>query len=250
MNRHLLIIILFLSASIIFPLNVDAKVVTLTKEFVINAKTAERGITVKSEDNVFQIGIFPKVLSVEAKIVINQFDKSLYKFPEGWMAAGDVYSYEIIEPAALIGQIRVLFNAGEPIAELEKIFIFENEKWRELDSKSVGRGTARVSLSVANARLALLRNEKILEFGQASWYKYKNCLCAASPDYPKGTKLKVQNLNNGKEVVVLVNDYGPDRSLFPARAIDLDKVAFKRLGPLGAGVLKNIKVTKVGNSKS
>ncbi len=75
--------------------------------------------------------------------------------------------------------------------------------------------------------------------GVASWYRHKKCLCAASPDFPAGTKLKVSLQSNPrKSVVVKVNDYGPDRKLFPTRVIDLDAVAFKKLSPLAAGMLQ------------
>ncbi len=74
--------------------------------------------------------------------------------------------------------------------------------------------------------------------GKASWYSYKNGLFAASPDFIAGTKLKVTSVNNpNKIVVVTVNDYGPDRKIYPDRVIDLDKVAFAQLAPLGAGII-------------
>ena len=39
-------------------------------------------------------------------------------------------------------------------------------------------------------------------------------------------------------MTVRVNDYGPDRTVFPDRIIDLDKVAFAKLASLGAGVIQ------------
>ena len=75
--------------------------------------------------------------------------------------------------------------------------------------------------------------------GTATWYRHKRCLCAASPDFPAGTKLLVRNVAEpNKSVVVKVNDYGPDRRLFPKRVIDLDSVAFKKLAPLSVGMLE------------
>ncbi|MFA5935732.1 MAG: RlpA-like double-psi beta-barrel domain-containing protein [Patescibacteria group bacterium] len=75
--------------------------------------------------------------------------------------------------------------------------------------------------------------------GSASWYKYKGCRCAASPDFPKGTRLRVRSVANPqKYTVVRVNDFGPERDKFPERVIDLDIVAFQELAPKGAGVIK------------
>jgi len=73
--------------------------------------------------------------------------------------------------------------------------------------------------------------------GRASWYKYKNGLFAASPDYPKGSVLKVTNLSNGKTIEVTVNDFGPDRNINPDRVIDLDFVSFSALASTGAGII-------------
>jgi rare lipoprotein A (peptidoglycan hydrolase) len=74
--------------------------------------------------------------------------------------------------------------------------------------------------------------------GTASWYAYQKCLCAASPDFPKGTRLRVRSTANPSNfVVVRINDWGPERDKHPERVIDLDAVAFKKLAPLGAGVI-------------
>ena len=80
--------------------------------------------------------------------------------------------------------------------------------------------------------------------GIASWYKYKNGLFAASPDYPKGSVLRVTNLANNKSVEVTVNDYGPDRNIHPDRVIDLDYVAFSQIASPGAGLI-SVKVDPV-----
>ena len=77
-----------------------------------------------------------------------------------------------------------------------------------------------------------------LQKGSASWYRYRGCLCAASPDYPKGTKLRVTRAGSSKSVIVTVNDFGPNRKRFPKRAIDLDATAFRKLGRLSEGLIE------------
>ncbi|MBD3245040.1 MAG: DUF348 domain-containing protein [Candidatus Moranbacteria bacterium] len=79
--------------------------------------------------------------------------------------------------------------------------------------------------------------------GQASWYAYTATMACASLEHPKGTWLKVTNTDNGKSVVVVVNDSGP---YVEGRIIDLDKVAFEKIGNLGQGVI-NVKVEKIKN---
>ncbi len=87
------------------------------------------------------------------------------------------------------------------------------------------------------------------EEGIASWYGpgfhgkktasgerfNQNALTAAHKLLPFGTKLRVTNLSNGREVVVRINDRGPFSS---RRIIDLSKKAAEKLGMLRSGTAK------------
>jgi len=79
--------------------------------------------------------------------------------------------------------------------------------------------------------------------GQGTWYAFKGGLFAASTTLPRGSYAKVTNTENGKTVVVQINDYGPQGK---GRIIDLDKVAFEKIGNLGAGVI-GVKVEQILN---
>lgn len=84
--------------------------------------------------------------------------------------------------------------------------------------------------------------------GKASWYGKKfqgrptasgekfdrNALTAAHPKLPFGTRVRVTNPEDGKSVVVRINDRFPGTA---GRAIDLSEAAFKRIAPLERGVL-------------
>ncbi|MCW5557288.1 MAG: septal ring lytic transglycosylase RlpA family protein [Verrucomicrobiae bacterium] len=62
----------------------------------------------------------------------------------------------------------------------------------------------------------------------------KNGLTAAHPNISFGTLLRVTNLENGRSVVVRVNDrYNPIKG----RIIDLSEGAFYRLAPLSQGII-------------
>lgn len=114
--------------------------------------------------------------------------------------------------------------------------------WKEISSTTdlVGKVIS-FKLSKASQIVTVLDTDTMI-YGKSSWYRYKKCNCAASPDYPKGTQLLVTNLNKNQAIVVKVNDWGPERDLFPDRVIDLDLVAFEKLGKKGMGVLTNIMV--------
>ena len=86
-----------------------------------------------------------------------------------------------------------------------------------------------------------------LDRGRASWYGPgfhgkrtasgerfdMNDLTAAHRTLPFGTRVRVRNIQNGREVVVRINDRGPHIS---DRIIDLSKAAGAALDLLHAGV--------------
>jgi len=85
--------------------------------------------------------------------------------------------------------------------------------------------------------------------GMASWYGQQhqgrptasgeafdmNKLTAAHRTLPFGTRLRVTNVENGKTVVVRVNDRGPH---VPGRVLDLSYRAAQALGMTDAGVAR------------
>ena len=86
-----------------------------------------------------------------------------------------------------------------------------------------------------------------VQTGKASWYgdahhgkktasgeAYDMAeLTAAHRALPLGTRVRVVNLENGRSVVVRINDRGP---FVRGRIIDLSRAAARELGHLGAGV--------------
>jgi rare lipoprotein A len=93
------------------------------------------------------------------------------------------------------------------------------------------------------------------ETGRASWYALTsktasgercnpNALTAAHRTLPFGTKVKVENLKNGRAVVVRINDRGP---FVGGRIIDLTKAAADRLGFVRAGTAK-VRLTVLGKT--
>jgi peptidoglycan lytic transglycosylase len=85
--------------------------------------------------------------------------------------------------------------------------------------------------------------------GMASWYGQQhqgrptasgeaydmNKLTAAHRTLPFGTRLRVTNIENGKSVVVRVNDRGPH---VPGRVLDLSYRAAQALGMTDAGMAR------------
>ena len=84
------------------------------------------------------------------------------------------------------------------------------------------------------------------ETGRASWYDLDSktasgemmdgeALTAAHPTLPLGSQVRVANLDNGRAVVVRINDRGP---FAKDRIIDLSKAAAETIGMVEAGVAR------------
>ncbi len=72
--------------------------------------------------------------------------------------------------------------------------------------------------------------------GTASGERFNpNALTAAHRSLPFGTKVRVTNLKNGREIVVRINDRGP---FVRGRIIDVSRAAASELGFHGSGLTK------------
>lgn len=71
----------------------------------------------------------------------------------------------------------------------------------------------------------------------------KNILtCASTKEFKFGDVLEVTNVDNGKSVIVKVNDRGAFAKY--GRTLDLSEEAFRRIAPLRQGIVK-VKIKKV-----
>ncbi len=92
--------------------------------------------------------------------------------------------------------------------------------------------------------------------GKASWYKMGHttangermnarALAAAHRSLPFGTRVRVDNLANGRSVVVRINDRGP---YVGGRVIDLTQGAAERIGMIHSGTAR-VRVTVIDGNK-
>jgi len=62
-----------------------------------------------------------------------------------------------------------------------------------------------------------------------------NALTAAHREWPFGTRVRVTNLENGRDVTVRINDRGPFKE---ERIIDLSLAAAKQIGLIASGTVR------------
>lgn len=88
----------------------------------------------------------------------------------------------------------------------------------------------------------------MIQCGMASWYGLEagtrradggsvdaGALTAAHRSLPFGTKVRVENLRNGRETIVEINDRGP---FTQSRLIDVSRATAERLGFIDGGVAR------------
>ncbi|MDI3496545.1 MAG: hypothetical protein PWQ35_566 [Patescibacteria group bacterium] len=192
-------------------------------------------------DNNFEINYHPLAFTDEVSLVTS-LNSEQFLIPWQWEALTPAYEYSFntngfYDPSRPL-EVKIYYP--EKSNRLKQIFSFDflSRVWRPVPTiDNVEEQYLSIQTDATSAWLIALAQPDVMSTGKASWYKYKDGLFAASPDYPKGTKLRVYNTSNGKSVEVTVNDYGPDRSIHPDRVIDLDKVAFEKIAPLKAGVV-------------
>ncbi len=154
-----------------------------------------------------------------------------------------IYQFDIISKTAYPAKKPLIFEIKYATSStmLKQVYFYDRTKnlWRALPTEDFPEKLmVRTKIHLPFARLAVFADPEKLSVGSASWYSYKNGMFCASPDFPKGSRLRVYNLENNKFIDVEVNDYGPDRKLHPDRVVDLDKKSFLKLAKIGQGIIK------------
>ncbi len=111
-----------------------------------------------------------------------------------------------------------------------------------------------ITVGLLGAAMILPLNAAVAEqVGHASWYALTSktasgermnpsALTAAHRSLPFGSKVLVENLSNGRSVVVRINDRGP---FVGGRIIDLSKAAAAQIGMIHSGTAR-VRVTSAG----
>lgn len=211
----------------------------------LDKETIKKGYTVSAFNEALKLSLVPGVLSEPTGVDAIELNETI-DVPWQLEKISRVYQFEFRNKAAYDNTkpfyIQLAYDKASNY--YKQVFYYDKNysAWRPLPTVDYpDKSYARSLIYLPFARLAVFANPEALAQGQASWYKYKGGLFAASPDFPKGSKLRVYNTANNKFVDVVINDFGPERKLHPNRVIDLDKVAFAKIASTGAGLI-NVRV--------
>ena len=124
------------------------------------------------------------------------------------------------------------------------------------DGTSDGKSSTKPYTVFGKTYQPLPTSRGFVQTGKASWYGPKfhgrltsnretynmDAMTAAHKTLPFNTWVKVENLDNGREAVVRINDRGP---FVDTRIIDMSRAGAQKLGMIGPGTAK-VRVTALG----
>lgn len=204
--------------------------------------TVSKGYPIATPDGHFHFYILPDAFTRAATFTITPLSASVYVPPAGLHVVSPIYHFKIDsgQTGPLPSDLPIDIKFFGSNTQSKDIYYWNNltSAWEPSPSLTRYEDQAVRTLTHQQEMILAVFSRDIMEKGKASWYRYKNGDFAASPDYAKGSRLKVTNLANGKSVVVTINDYGPDRSVHPDRVIDLDRVAFQKIASPSVGVIE------------
>lgn len=216
--------------------NSSSTVDVIVNPVEIHAIKSTNGASISSFADAFKIIFSAKSASIELAATTTIIAEEI-KQPWRLEKLSKIYQFEL----STTTPIKLEIAYEETSNYLKTVYFFDKTKniWRPLPTKDlVDKKIAQAEINLPFARVAVFADPDILMIGKSSWYKYKTGDYAASPDFPKGAKLRVYNLDNEKFVDVEVNDFGPERNLFPDRVIDLEKTAFAKIASVKSGIIK------------
>ena len=204
----------------------------------LDAPTIAKGYTVTAFDNAIKLSLVPGILSEQTGVQVREIEE----MDEPWNLerVSPIYEFEFYNKAAydVSHPFYIELKTDKQSAQYKQVFFYDKNygSWRPLPTRDQApEQFVRSLIHLPYARIAVFAYPDTLISGEASWYQHKGGLYAASPDFPKGSRLRVHNSSNGKFVDVIVNDYGPDQASFACHRSD--RVAFNKLASPGAGVI-------------
>lgn len=221
---------------------------SISYSITLDKATIAKGYTVGAFNDYIKLSLVPGILNEQTGVQIIELNEPM-DLPWEIDKVSKVIQFEFLNKAAYDNHkpFYIQLNYDNNNDNYKQVMYFDKGCgcWRPLPTIDYpDKQYVRSLIHLPYARVAVFSYPSVITKGSASWYKYKNGDFAASPDFPKGSKMKVTNTNNNKSVVVTINDYGPDRMAHPDRVIDLDKVAFSKIASLGAGIA-NVKINPI-----
>ncbi|MFA5644237.1 MAG: RlpA-like double-psi beta-barrel domain-containing protein [Patescibacteria group bacterium] len=208
----------------------------------LDKTTISKGYTVSAFSDYLKLSLVPGILSEDTNVFIEEIREEEMGLPWNLKKESSILQFEFLNKQAYDNHkpFYIQFSYDSSNSNFKQVFFYDKNfnAWRPLPTWDFPEENfVRSLIHLPFARIAVFSYPEVLVEGEASWYKFKGGKFAASPDFPKGSLLRVYNTSNKKFVDVIVNDFGPDKSVFPNRILDLDYVAFKEIASSNDGLI-------------
>lgn len=234
-------LIFFICALIFFIIPVNYSLAYENKKINIwlDESTIQKGYTVSAFNNDIKLSLIPGILSSSTQVEIVELNEKL-DLPWNLNLISKVYQFEFKNKDAYDASnpfyIQVSYNTNFQLVNKHKqVFFYDRnfDSWRHLPTKDYeDNNFVRSRINLPFARIAVFEYPEVATEGSAGWYEGDVGNFASSPDFPKGSKLRIINSDNKKFVDVIVNDYKIDKHLFPGRVINLEKHLFSQISSI------------------
>ncbi len=198
----------------------------------------EKDIVLPPRDRVVRDGLIVQVTRV-AEAEVSEVRSVAFSTREQSDGSLTVGTRKEVQAGAL-GRDRLVYQVRrEDGVEVSRQLV-RTERVLEPVERVVAVGTKKLSRAVSSVAPGWS------EDGEASWYAIGGRHCnqgrftAAHKTLPRGTQVRVTDLDTGKSVTVTIDDRGPYKE---GRIIDLSCDAFAQLAPTGKGVLQRVRIT-------
>lgn len=238
------------------------------KRLYLDADTITKGYTVETSGKDFRVGVVDAAVTVPVEVVFKDIPASHLPHEMTDTKVSRIYEYDIrhnvgngTESLGVLEKnvyVSLKYQGETPNKKVIHFWNKPEQRWVPLPtSTNFDQKTVRATTHFPYARLAVFDVDNIYE-GPASWYvSGYYCECAASNTHFRGTRLQVTNITygskkNGANMIVRVNDYGPELAVHPDRFIDLDKVSYAMIAnSVGSGIMTvRVEVIDPENAKA
>ena len=167
----------------ISPVSADETVDYLENNYQIGEQTLERGITFSFENGQLLLPIFPKKISTPFHLKVVREDRKYFSLPEDYRLATEIFTIQTDEQNGEAVPLTLIFKIGNGDFWGKELYSFDMERgWQRFVGATSKNDKITVTTANEKITLAVLQSKGPMTVGRASWYKYKNCDCAASPD--------------------------------------------------------------------
>ncbi len=234
--------------SLIFTV-IDAEAATLKTVIKIDQATIIKGYTVTHDQEKLRFAVTPNQVDQEVNVELKNITNDKLTFPDGKVLVSNVYSFDMLgikyNPIITTKPSWIGIKHNSKSEAHKAIYYWDDNRnsWVELPSSPDAENVyIRAITHLPYSIVAVFEDKVVNEVieGQASWF-YAPVMTAAMNVYNMGNKVKVTNVDNGKSVVVTIDDRGP---FVLGRVIDLSSDSFALIAPLSQGVA-NVKVEKL-----